>query len=102
MKTSVEPDSKQLEQCIFPRMFIRDRLLFFRGEGGWTISKKKSCTAKTEKKLCKGSHREKNQASASTIITLIFLCLPTQKNYAQPKCEKKNFLPKKFPTLPLP
>jgi len=74
MKTFGRPDSKQLEQCIFPRMFIRDGssdVLGGRGAGQFPKTKK-SCTAKTEKISCKGSHEEK--ASASTIIILIFLC----------------------------
>ena len=57
MKTFVEPDSKQLEQCIFLRMFIRDGPLSFRedGEGrgggweGWEFPEKR-CAAKTENK----------------------------------------------------
>jgi len=47
---------------------------FLRGRGAGQFPKKKSCTAKTEKKnFCKGSHRKKNWASDSTIIILIFI-----------------------------
>jgi len=105
MKTFVEPDSKQLEQCIFPQMFIRYRL-YFRGEGGLGNFQKKN---PAQQKLTK--YREREPQGASTIIILFFFTFkkktstsycPPKKICAQPKCEKKMSCPRKFPTLTSP
>jgi len=84
MKTFVEPDSKQLEQCIFPQMFIRYRL-YFRGEGGLGNFQKKN---PAQQKLTK--YREREPQGASTIIILFFLRL--KKKLAQAIAHQKKFV----------
>ena len=75
MKTFVECYSKQLERCIFLRMFIIDGPLFFRGErrGLGNFQKKNGAQQKLKVESCKWIQGEKHRASASTTISWTFL-----------------------------
>jgi len=91
MKTLVEPDSKQLGQCIFPWMFIRNGSLFFKGEGGWAISKKKVLHSKNwkKKKFLQGELQEKKFGKWFYYHYFDFHIV--EKNLAQPIAHQKNY-----------
>ena len=75
MKTFVESYSKQLEQCIFPRMFIRNGPLSFEGgdEGTGKFPRNNRALQKhEEEKSCKWNHGEKHRTGASATASLIF------------------------------